>query len=201
MSAPASQHIVDLLHAARHGSREAVEELLPAVYAELCRLALCYLSKERSDHTLQPTALVHEAYLRLVGQRSVGWEDRTQFFAAAATVMRRVLVDHARARNATKRGGGRRRTALDDVVTCFEERAYDLVALNEALERLASMDKRKAQVVELRFFGGLSVEEAAGFIGIPRRTAEREWTLAKAWLRGELNRSQDRARPAENGGA
>lgn len=201
MSAPTSQHIVDLLHAVRHGSREAVDELLPAVYAELRRLAMCYLSKERSDHTLQPTALVHEAYLRLVGQRSVGWEDRTQFFAAAATVMRRVLVDHARARNATKRGGGRRRTALDDVVTCFEERACDLVALNEALERLAAMDERKAQVVELRFFGGLSVAEAAGFIGIPRRTAEREWTLAKAWLRGELSRSQDRATSAENGGA
>ena len=200
LSAPASQDIVDLLHAVRHGSRAAVDKLLPTVYAELRRLALCYLSKERSDHTLQPTALVHEAYLRLVGQRSVGWEDRTQFFAAAATVMRRVLVDHARARNATKRGGGRRRTALDDVVTCFEERACDLVALNEALERLAAMDGRKAQVVELRFFGGFSVEEAAKFIGIPRRTAEREWTLAKAWLRGELHRSEDRAGPAENGG-
>lgn len=189
MGSSASDHVVDLLQAARRGSQNAVDELLPLVYQELRGLATAHLGKERSDHTLQATALVHEAYLRMVGQRSAGWEDRTQFFAAASAVMRRVLVDHARARKAAKRGGGRQRSALDDVVTCFEERAYNLVALNEALERLATVDERMARVVELRFFGGLTVAEAATVVNVPQRTVERDWTLAKAWLRGELGES------------
>ena len=186
MGLSASDHVVDLLQAARRGSQAAVDQLLPLVYDQLRGLASTHLGKERSDHTLQATALVHEAYLRLVGQRSAGWEDRTQFFAAASTVMRRVLVDHARARKAAKRGGGRKRSPLDDVVACFEERACDLIILNEALERLSAVDKRMAQVVELRFFGGLTVEDTAGVLDVPVRSIERDWTLAKAWLRGEL---------------
>lgn len=178
--------MVDLLQAARRGSSGAVDQLLPIVYEELRGLASAFLFRERNDHTLQPTALVHEAYMRLVGQREVGWEDRTHFFAAAATVMRRVLVDHARAKKAIKRGGDRKRTSLDEAVTRFEDRAYDLLGLNEALDRLAAVDKRKARIVELRFFGGLTVAETSTVLGTTTRTIEREWTLAKAWLRGEL---------------
>lgn len=188
LTTPVADTVVHLLRSVRGGSDGAIDELLPVVYEELRRLASAYLNHERRDHTLQPTALVHEAYLRLVGQRSIGCEDRTQFFAAASTVMRRVLVDHARARKAAKRGGGRAKTSLDEALACFEERAYDLIALNDALARLASIDERKSRVVELRFFGGLTVKEVSDVVGAPVRTIEREWTLAKAWLRGELHR-------------
>lgn len=186
-----SEEIVGLLEAAARGSDEAVDQLLPKVYDELRCLASSYLHRERCDHTLQPTALVHEAYLRLIGQRTVGWRDRAQFFYAAATVMRRILVDHARARNAIKRGGNWRKTALDDAVTMLEERAVDLVSLDEALVRLAELDERMSRIVELRFFGGLTVEETSGVMEMSVRTVEREWTMAKAWLRGELNRTDD----------
>jgi RNA polymerase sigma factor (TIGR02999 family) len=179
--------VVQLLQDARSGDQQAMGRLLPIVYDELRRLASAYLGHERRDHTLQPTALVHEVYLRLVGQRCLGCEDRTQFFAAAATVMRRVLVDHARAKKASKRGGDQVKTALDAALACFEERAYNLIALEDALVRLAALDERKARVVELRFFGGLTVEETSRFLGVPVRTIEREWTLAKAWLRGQLD--------------
>jgi RNA polymerase sigma factor (TIGR02999 family) len=162
--------------------------LLPAVYDELRAMASCYLSRERSDHTLQPTALVHEAYLRLMGQRTVGWENKTQFFAAAATVMRRILVDHARAQKSTKRGGGKSHSPLDETLAVFQERAIDVVQLDEALTRLSHLDGRKARVVELRFFGGLTVQETSTVLEVPVRTIERDWTLAKAWLRGELDR-------------
>lgn len=173
-----------------------MDRLLPVVYDELRSLASMFLGHERANHTLQPTALVHEAYMRLIGQRSVGWKDRAQFFAAAATVMRRILVDHARAQKALKRGGGRAQTPLDEAVAVFEERAVDLVALDEALSRLAEMDERKARVVELRFFGGLTVAETAKVVDAPLRTVEREWTLAKAWLKAELLREEDQGREA-----
>lgn len=181
-----SDQVIALLQEATRGSHNAIDRLLPVVYDELRGLAMAYLNRERSDHTLQPTALVHEAYLRLVGQRTVGWEDRTHFFAAASTVMRRILVDHARAKKATKRGGGRAKTPLDDAVAVFEERAYDLVSLNDAPELLAAQDERKSRVVELRFFGGLTVKETSQVLKVPVRTIEREWAMAKAWLRGEL---------------
>ena len=188
MSEARTDEFIRLLHEAGVGSHEAVGKLLPRVYDELRLLASSYLGGERTDHTLQPTALVHEAYLRLVGQRTVGWTDRAQFFAAAATVMRRILVDHARARKAKKRGGGQSRTPLDDAVAAFEERAFDLVSLDEALQRLSAIDERKSRIVELRFFGGLTIEDTARVTGVAVRTVEREWTMAKAWLRGELTR-------------
>lgn len=181
--------MVRLLHEAGAGSHDAVGKLLPRVYDELRYLASSYLVRERSDHTLQPTALVHEAYMRLIGQRTIGWKDKAQFLGAAATVMRRILVDHARARKAKKRGGGRSKTPLDLAVAAFEERAFDLVALDEAMERLAALDMRKSRIVELRFFGGLSVQETSRVIDVPLRTVEREWALAKAWLRGEITQA------------
>lgn len=183
-----SDTVIELLQAAGRGSHRAVDQLLPVVYDELRGLAAAFLCRERSDHTLQPTALVHEAYLRLVGQRTVGWQNRTHFFAAAATIMRRILVDYARARKAVKRGNGRAKLPLDDFVAAFEERALDLVGLDEALNRLAMIDERKSRVVELRFFGGLTVRETSRYLDVPTRTIEREWTMAKAWLRGQLQR-------------
>lgn len=186
MAEPPTDQVTLLLQQASRGSRDAVDQLLPLVYDELRRIAADYLHRERADHTLQPTAIVHEAYLRLVNQQSAGWNDRTQFFAVAAKIMRRILVDHARARRAAKRGGGRRRTEFDDAFAVFEERAIDLVALDEVLNRLAEVDERKSRVVELRFFGGLSVEETSRVLNIPLRTVERDWTFAKAWLRSKL---------------
>ena len=179
--------VTRLLRDASSGNREAVGELLPQVYAELRSLASSYLLRERADHTLQPTALVHEAYMRLVGQRTIGWEDRAQFFGAAATVMRRILVDHARARKAQKRGGGRAKTPLDNAVAAFEERAFDLVALDDALELLASIDQRKIRIVELRFFGGLTVDETAQVVGASVRSVERHWRFTRAWLVSRLS--------------
>jgi RNA polymerase sigma factor (TIGR02999 family) len=180
--------IEELLRAAREGGRGAVDRLLPVVYDELRRMAGDYLRGERQDHTLDATALVHEAYLKLVNQRTGGWGDRKQFFAVASKVMRRILVDHARRRRAAKRGGGRRKTALDDAVASFDERSVDLVAFDEALAKLGAVDDRKSRVVELRFFGGLSVDETAQVLDVPLRTVERDWTMAKAWLRTELGR-------------
>ncbi|NOS99316.1 MAG: sigma-70 family RNA polymerase sigma factor [Phycisphaerales bacterium] len=176
------------MEAARRGSRDAVNQLLPLVYDELRGLADRFRVLERGDHTLQPTAIVHEVYLRLIGQESVGWRDRNQFFAVAAKLMRRILVDHARARRALKRGGTQVRTSLDDVVDRLEMTAPDLPALDETLNRLAAIDARKSRVVELRFFGGLSVAETSAILNVPQRTVERDWTFAKAWLRAELGR-------------
>jgi RNA polymerase sigma factor (TIGR02999 family) len=181
--------VTRLLAAVSDGSPEAVNQLLPMVYDELRRLAAGYFQAENPGHTLQPTALVHEAYLKLVDQRTAGWQDRMQFFGVAAQAMRRILVDHARTRRAGKRDPGGKRVPLDDAVACLEERAEDLVAVDEALARLARFDERKARVVELRFFGGLTVEDTANVLGVSGRTVEREWTLARAWLRGEVTRS------------
>lgn len=165
---------------------DSVRDLLPMVYSELRSIAARFLESERAGHTLQPTALVHEAYLRLMRERSPTWADRANFFAAAATVMRRVLIDHARKKKAAKRGGGQQRTPFDEMVEGFEERAIDLVQLDEALDRLRAMDERKAVLVELRFFAGLDMALIAELMGVSQRTVEREWTLTRAWLRGQL---------------
>jgi RNA polymerase sigma factor (TIGR02999 family) len=170
------------------------EELLPLVYDELRLLAKRYLSRERPGHTLQATALVHEAYLRLVDQTRVDWQGRTHFFAVGARVMRNLLIDHARARGRVKRGGDLRRVTLAEGLTPSARGDFDpeqLLALEESLERLARLDERQARVVELRFFGGLTVPEVAHLLGVSRRTVEGDWTHARAWLKRELARGVD----------
>ncbi len=171
-----------LLLAWTAGDRQALDQMLPLVYDELHRLAAGYLARERPDHTLQPTALVHEAFLRLINQREVDWRNRAQFFGVAAGLMRRILVNHARDRAAAKRGGERERVSLSLVEVPSGGPDVDLIALEDAMERLAALDERKAKVVELRFFGGLSVEEVAEVLGVSRATVEREWSFARAWL-------------------
>ena len=161
-------------------------DALPHVYGELRELAAGYLRRERSGHTLQPTALVHEAYLRLVGQREVDWDNRAQVLGMAAQMMRRILVNHAAARNAAKRGGGEPRLPLEAALE-QEDRPISLVALDEALRGLEAMDPRQGQIVELRFFGGLSVDEVAEVLGISEATVKREWSVAKRWLRREMS--------------
>jgi RNA polymerase sigma-70 factor, ECF subfamily len=178
--------VTRLLEAVSEGDRAASEKLFPVVYDELRRLAQAVLSGERRGHTLQATALVHEAYVKLMAQESAGWKSRAEFMGIAAQAMRRILVDHARARNREKRGGGGAPVALSEAMTLYEERAVDLSALDDALTRLAAFDARKARLVELRFFGGLSMEDAAALLGVPLRTLERDWTTARAWLRKEL---------------
>lgn len=173
----------------RGEDQSRLAEMLPLVYGDLRRLAESYFRRERQDHTLQPTALVHEAYLRLMNGRDPPIGSREHFFRAAAVVMRHILVNHARDRQRLKRGGGGEREALDDALVAFEERAVDLVALDEALERLAELDRRQTQIVELRFFGGLSMPEVAEALDCPLRTVESEWALAKAWLLREVNRA------------
>jgi RNA polymerase sigma factor (TIGR02999 family) len=164
---------------------QAMHHLVPVVYEELRELARSHLRRERANHTLQPTALVNEAYLRVVDQHAADWRDRSHFFALAARLMRQILIDHARRRAAAKRGGDRRRVTLADVA--HPERAdVDLLALDEALEAFAALDARKAKVVELRYFGGLTMEEVAEALGVSLRTAESDWFLARAWLRTRL---------------
>jgi RNA polymerase sigma factor (TIGR02999 family) len=165
-----------------------MEELLPLVYQELRRLAAGYLRRERAGHTLQPTALVHEAYLRMVDQTQVRWQNRAHFFGVAAQMMRRILVDHARSQHAEKRGGDVQKLSLDENIDVSGDRASELVALDEALERLAEIDPQKSRVVELRFFGGLSVEETAEVLGVSAPTVKRHWRLAKAWLFGQVQK-------------
>ncbi len=155
---------------------------MPLVYDELYRVAANYLRKERSDHTLQPTALVNEAYLKLVDISSVEWQDRAHFFAVSSNVMRRILVDHARAQKTDKRGGDAQKVEFDEAISFSKEKEVDLLALNDALEKLAEIDERQSRIVELRFFGGLSVEETAEVLDVSARTVKREWAMAKAWL-------------------
>lgn len=184
------QVVTQLLNDWSKGDQTALDQLMPLVYAELHRLAASYLSRERSDHTLQPTALVNEAYLRLIDQNSLAWENRAQFFGIAAQMMRRILVNHARDRHADKRGGPDiLRVSLDDAISFFEERDVNLVALDEALTRLAEMDPRQSQIVELRFFGGLTIEEVAAQLHTSPATVKREWATAKLWLLRELSRT------------
>ena len=181
--------ITDLLHHLEAGDRSAVDRLFAAVYQELRNLAGRFFRKEAKGITLQPTALVHEAYLKLVDQTAVDWQGRTHFFAVAAQAMRRILVDHARRRGAAKRGGQQNRLLLEDDLVPGLEPEQDVLAVDEALSKLAQIDPRQAQMVELRFFGGLSVAEAAEVLGISKRSAEREWTMVRAWLRRELSES------------
>ncbi len=188
--ADASKQVTRLLADWNKGDLAAREALLPLVYAELRRLAASYLRRERPDHTLQPTALVHEAYLRLVEERRVDWKSRSHFFSVAAKLMRRILVDHARARAATKRGGGAlSKVSLTDAVVMTKERPAELLALDEGLTRLASVDPQQGQVVELRVFAGLSVEETSQALGISQATVKRDWAVAKAWLSREIQRT------------
>ena len=183
-----SDSVTRLLADVRLGRRDALDRLLPIVHDELRRIASAYMRRERADHTLQPTALVNEAYLRLVDQREIVWQDRAHFVGVAARLMRQILVDHARARAAAKRAGGADRVPLDETVLVEAERPVDLLALDEALERLAAMDPALARVVELRYFGGLTTREAAEATGVSTATVEREWATARGWLRRELLR-------------
>ena len=180
--------VTQLLIGWSEGDRDAFDRLLPLVYQELKRLADRYLRRERSNHTLQATALVHEAYLKLIDQRDVRWQNRAPFFGIAAQAMRRILVDHARDRQAEKRGGGAVKLSLDDELDLSDRRAGELIALDDALNTLMEMDPQKSRIVELRFFGGLSIEETAAVLGVGTATVIRQWRLAKAWLYGEINR-------------
>ncbi len=170
------------------GDRKALDELLPLVYGELRRIADRYLRRERADHTLQPTALVHEAYLRLVDQREVEWQNRAHFFGVAAQMMRRILVDHARAQQTTKRGGGGIKVSLDDVLEISDEQLEGMIALDDALQALEKIDPQKSRIVELRFFGGLSIEETAEALGVGTATVIRQWRMAKAFLYKEVSK-------------
>ncbi len=185
MEKPSSQEVTAILKEWSAGDREALERLMPLVYGELRRLAASHLRSERGDHTLQPTALVHEAYLRLVGQRSVSWANRAHFFGIAARMMRRVLVDHARRRLAAKRSPGTLYVALGEDAAA-PDRTPELLALDRALTELERLDPRQARVVELRFFAGLSVEETAEVAGVSTATVKREWRTARAFLRHEI---------------
>ena len=186
---PAPETITELLQQWSDGNRDALDQLLPLVYDELHRQAARYLRRERPGHTLQTTALIHEAYLKLIGQREVRWQSRTHFFAIAAQLMRRILVDHARTKHREKRGGNDVRLTLDEAaLVAGEEKSVDLLALDEALTRLAAFDEQQARVVELRYFSGLSLEETADALGVSRATAARDWSVAKAWLKRELTR-------------
>jgi RNA polymerase sigma-70 factor (ECF subfamily) len=180
--------ITQLLTELRNGKRENLGEFLPIVYDELRRLATSYLKKERNDHTLQPTALVHEAYLRLIGQSEIEWQNRAQFFGIAAHLMREILIDYARARNAQKRGGEfKTQILLDDIVSVNNEKILDVIAVNEALTKLEAMDTRQAQIVEMKFFCSLKVEEIAEVLDISPATVKREWSSARLLLYKFLN--------------
>ena len=187
MPSPPPSQITQLLVRWREGDRRALDELLPLVYDELHRLAAHYMQGERPGHTLQTSALVNEAYLRLAGHEDIQWQNRAHFFAVAAQAMRRILVDHARRRDNQKRGGGgAQKVELDEAMLVSEERAAEVVALDDALKSLAELDPRKSQLVELRFFGGLSIDETAEVLQVSPGTVMRDWTLAKAWLRREI---------------
>jgi RNA polymerase sigma factor (TIGR02999 family) len=185
MSAPP---VTQLLVEWSRGNQAALDELFPIVYEELRRLARAYLRHEAPGHTLQPTALVHEAYLRLVDQQSVNWQNRAQFFGLSAQMMRRILVNHALSRRAAKRGGDVRKVPLDEALDFFEVRSVDLVALDQAMKALAAFDPRQSQIVELRFFGGLTIDETAEVTGVSPATVKREWTAARLWLLREMAR-------------
>ena len=188
MSGSSLHQVTALLQDWRRGNHAALDRLTPLVYGELRRLAHSYMLREKPGHTLQTTALVHEAYLRLIDAGNVDWRDRAHFFGISARLMRQVLVEFARSRGARKRGGDARQVEFDEAATAAVGRDADLVALDDALTALAAIDPREAQVVELRFFGGLSVEESAEVLGVSRNTVLRDWNHAKAWLLHELDR-------------
>ena len=190
MGTASAQEITYLLLAWRQGDEEALEKLVPVVHQELRRLAHRYMAGERRALTLQTTALVNEAYLRLVDSPRVQWQNRVHFFAVSAQLMRRILVDFARSRRSQKRGGGAPPISLDEGLVVSAERGQDLIALDDALDALSEMDERKGRVVELRFFGGLSVKETAQVLGISQDTVSRDWRLSKAWLLRELSQGE-----------
>jgi len=181
-----AHEITRLLAAAGEGRREAWDELAPLIYDELKKIAEAAMSRERVGHTLQPTALVHEAYARLAGGEPGNWNNRVHFYGAAAQTMRRVLIQYARQRSAAKRSGRRVEGPLDNMLVTFEDRSTDLLALDAALERLSAMSPEQSRIVELRFFGGLSVDETAGVLGVSASSVERGWRVARAWLLGEV---------------
>jgi RNA polymerase sigma factor (TIGR02999 family) len=187
---PSPHEITHLLIAWSNGSQDALEQLYPLVYEELRRLAHRYMSRERPGHTLQTTAVVHEAYLRLIDQRHAQWQNRAHFFAIAAQMMRRILITHAQSHAYAKRGGGTLKVSLDEAAVLSQERAGELLALDDALGSLTALDPRRSQVVELRFFGGLSNEEIAEVLKISPNTVTRDWNVAKAWLYREMSKEQ-----------
>jgi RNA polymerase sigma-70 factor (ECF subfamily) len=188
---PQSQDVTQLLADWSNGDQAALDKLLPLVNNELRQLARRYMRRENPGHTLQTSALVNEAYLRLIDQKSVRWQNRAHFFGIAAQLMRRILIDHARSHHYAKRGGGALRVSLDEAAAVTDARAAELLAVDEALEKLTAMDARKGRIVELRFFGGLSLEETAEVLGISSPTVQREWRAAKAWLRRILSEGKD----------
>jgi RNA polymerase sigma factor (TIGR02999 family) len=190
MTAPSPEEVTQLLLAWREGDEAALGELLPLVYDELHRLAARYMRRESPGHTLQTSALVNEAFIRLIDQREVHWKNRAHFFGIAAQLMRRILLDHARGQARAKRGGGVHRVSLDEGAIVSAQRAAELIALDDALNALAAFDSRKSRIVELRFFGGLSNEEVAEVTGISLRTIEREWRKAKAWLHHAISEGE-----------
>ena len=186
MSTPDATHITEILRRISDGDRAGLDELTPLVYQELRVIARHLLNRERPGHTLQPSDLVHEAFIKLAKQDRVDWKGRSHFFAVGATHMRRILVDHARSKAAVKRGEKPQRVELTDALKLYIDRPADVLALDDALEKLAKLDARQAQIVELRFFGGLTVEEVAEVLDVSKRTVEAEWTMIRAWLRHEL---------------
>ncbi len=187
MTAPPQHEVTQLLLDWSNGDQAALDKLIPLVHEELQRLAHHYMQRESPDHTLQTSALVNEAYLRLVDQKHTRWQNRSQFFGIAAQLMRRILVDHARSHHYAKRGGGAIEIPLDEAAVLSPERAADVLALDDALNHLSTIDPRKCQIVEMRYFGGYSVEETAALLGVSDVTVMRDWSLAKAWLRREIN--------------
>jgi RNA polymerase sigma factor (TIGR02999 family) len=183
---PSRGDITQLLTDLKAGKKGAAEALMPLLYNELRALARHYMRSERPGHTLQTTALVHEVYLRLGGERDEGWENKTHFMRVAARAMRRVLIDHSRRKRADKKGGKRKREPLDKAAELMEEASFDLLDLDSALNRLSEIDEQMAQVVEIRFFGGLTVEETAKVMGISKSTVKHEWMMAKAWLKQQI---------------
>jgi RNA polymerase sigma-70 factor, ECF subfamily len=188
MNTPSPNEITERLIAWGAGDRAALDHLLPVIYQELRRMAGNYLRQESPGHTLQPTALVHEAWLRLIDQTRVNWQNRAQFFGVAAQMMRRILVDHAKTKRREKRGGDAVKLPLDDVINLSSERAADLLALDDALDELRRIDERKSRVVELRYFGGFGVEETAQILGVSPETVMRDWKVARAWLYQQIRR-------------
>jgi RNA polymerase sigma factor (TIGR02999 family) len=190
---PSTEEFTQLLHDVTRGSKEAADKLLPLVYEEFHALAERFVSREKAGNTLQPTALVGELYLKLIDQRRADWKSKSHFFAIGARIMRRVLVDHARSKGRLKRGGAGRRVELSEDIALSPGRDEDILAIDEALEKLAELDERQAAIVEMRFFGGLTVEEVAEALGVSKRTVESDWTMVRAWLRKELGDEEDGA--------
>ena len=186
MKSPARHQITELLAEWREGNQSALDELYPLVYDELHRLARRYMSRERKGHTLQTTALINEAYVRMVDQKNVNWANRSHFFAISAQIMRRILIDHARRHAYAKRGGGAQQVSLEEVAAIVPNQGRELVRLDEALKTLAERDPRRCQVVELRYFGGLNNEEIAGVLHVSENTVTRDWNMARAWLYQQL---------------